>query len=200
MKIGLITNDYPFQKRFCAFEEFQYMYDDVLHLRQLHMYNLESFDTLILQEHLSLTLLKRYQSHFIHFLQSGKRLVILGEVIDTWLPGIKWENCPVNFSWWVQKGGDLPLIQKNEQHPIYQFIHFPDIKWHYHGTFTLPNGAISLAEDPEGKSIFYIDSTTYAGELIVTSVDPTFHIGLGFITQAKPFLHGLANYLRNGEK
>ena len=196
MKTAIVTNHYNFQNRFLELEEFQYMYDDVLPIRSLHMFDLLEYDTIILQEHLCLLHLKRYCSQLIKFLERGRRLVIMGEVMDHWFPGIMWENSEVNFSWWVKKDGDLPLIQKNKSHEIYNYINFPDLKWHYHGTFCPPKGAISLAETPEGKSIFYIDSVSYNGELIVTSVDPTYHIGLGFITQAKPFLHGLAKYLR----
>ena len=195
MKVAIITNHYSFQNRFFFFFEFQYMYDDILPIRFLHRYNLLEYDTIIVQEHISVFHLKRYRSRLIQFLKSGKRLIIMGEVIDGWLPHIEWETSEVNFSWWVKKDGDLPLIQRNSSHEIYQYIHFPDLKWHYHGTFHPPQGAVSLAETPEGKSIFYIDRVSYRGELIVTSVDPTYHIGLGFITQAKPFLHGLAKYI-----
>ena len=73
------------------------------------------------------------------------------------------------------------------------------MKWHYHGTFMPPAGAKSLLDVPGGRSIFYIDDTNFNGELLITTLDPMFHIGLGFINQSKPFLHGLANWLRAEE-
>lgn len=42
----------------------------------------------------------------------------------------------------------------------------------------------------------YIDNVSINGELVVTSLDPIFHIGLGFIDQTKPFLNGLTQWLR----
>lgn len=62
-----------------------------------------------------------------------------------------------------------------------------------------PEDALSLVDNDEGRSIFYIDRVSFKGELIVTSLDPIFHIGLGFIDQTKPFLHGLTNWLRGRE-
>ncbi|MGM9924381.1 MAG: hypothetical protein ACI35R_09055 [Bacillus sp. (in: firmicutes)] len=199
MTIAILTNGYSFQHRFFQMEEFQYMYDDVLHIRNLHMYDLSKYDTLIVNDRMSLKFLRRYQSCFLKFLQAGKRLVVFGEVIDNWLPGVEWENSEVNFSWWVKENGDLPLLARNTNHPLYEYIGLPDMKWHYHGTFKVPEGATSLVDTPDGRSIFYIDEVTYPGELIITTLDPMFHIGLGFIDQSKPFLHGMARWLRGEE-
>ena len=71
-----------------------------------------------------------------------------------------------------------------------------DMKWHYHGTFKVPEGAKSLVDTPDGRSIIYIDDVSYNGELVITTLDPIFHIGLGFIDQSKPFLHGMAKWLK----
>lgn len=200
MKVAVLTNGYSFQHRFFQLEEFSYMYDDVLHIRKLHTYDLTQYDTLIVTDRMSLRLLERYQTYFMKFLQEGKRLVVFGEVLDYWLPGIDWDDSEVNFSWWVKENGDLPLIARNTDHPLYQYIGLPDMKWHYHGTFKVPEGAISLVDTPDGRSIFYIDNVSYEGQLVITTLDPMFHIGLGFIDQSKPFLHGLAKWIREGEK
>ncbi|MFE0504762.1 hypothetical protein ACWF7H_09295 [Peribacillus butanolivorans] len=196
MKVAILDNGYSFHHRFFQMEEFAYMYDDVLQIRQLHTYDLSQYDTLIVNDRMSLLLLKRYQSYFIKFLQEGKRLVVFGEVLDNWLPGVYWENSEVNFSWWVKEHGDLPLKANNIDHPLYQYVCLSDMKWHYHGTFKVPEGAKSLVDTPDGRSIIYIDDLSYNGELVITTLDPIFHIGLGFIDQSRPFLHGVAKWLR----
>ncbi|MFJ3386229.1 MULTISPECIES: hypothetical protein [Lysinibacillus] len=197
--IGIVTNGLPFQKRFFEEQEFHYLYDDILHIQELHRYNLADYDTLILSCRLDIPHLKRYQSQLLTFIESGKRLIIFGEILDNWFPTIDWEDSEVNFSWWVRDGGDLPMSEQNTTHPLFKFITLRDMKWHYHGSFLPPVGAQSLLDIPGGRSLFYIDSVSFKGELVVTTLDPMFHIGLGFIDQSKPFLHGIAKWLREEE-
>ncbi|TKI60261.1 hypothetical protein FC752_15680 [Lysinibacillus varians] len=199
MMIGIVTNGLPFQNRFLAEEEFRYLYDDQLHIRELHRYDLANYDTLILSCRLDIPHLKRYQSQLLAFIESGKRLVIFGEILDHWFPTIDWQDSEVNFSWWVRNGGDLPMTAHNKTHPLFKYITLRDLKWHYHGSFLPPEGAQSLLDIPDGRSLFYIDDVSFNGELVVTTLDPMFHIGLGFIDQSKPFLHGIAKWLREEE-
>lgn len=200
MSIALIVNGTPYQNRFLEEEEFHYVYDDVLHIRDLHSHDLTQYDTVLLSCRLDITLLKRYQSKLLNVLHAGKRIVIFGEVLDHFMPTVDWEDSEVNFSWWVRPNGDLPLNQQHANHPLYHFLTVPDMKWHYHGTFMPPEGAMSLLDTPDGRSIFYVDESSFNGQLVVTSLDPMFHIGLGFINQSRPFLHGLAKWLREEEK
>lgn len=198
--IGIVTNELPFQKRFFEEEEFHYLYDDVLHIRRLHEYDLLKYETLILSCRLDILHLKRYQSQLLAFIESGKRLLIFGEILDNWFPTIDWEDSEVNFSWWVRDGGDLPMEQRNNAHPLFNYVSLREMKWHYHGSFLPPKGAQSLLDIPNGRSLFYIDRVNFNGELVVTTLDPMFHIGLGFIDKARPFLHGIAKWLREEER
>ncbi|MFC5701238.1 hypothetical protein ACFPVX_08070 [Cohnella faecalis] len=196
MKIAILSNGYSYHYRFYQMEEFRPLYDDVLNIRRLEEYDLLQYDTLIIPERMSLQLLKRYQSLFLKMLNAGKKLIVFGEVIDGWLPGVDWENSPVNFSWWVKENGDLPLSLDNMTHSLFRYIGMRDVKWHYHGTFGVPQGAFSLVNTPEGRSILYIDDVSYEGTLLVTSLDPMFHLGLGFIDQGKSFMYGFMAWLR----
>lgn len=198
--IALVTNELPFQKRFLQEEEFHYLYDDVLHIGQLHMYDLTNYDTVILSCRLDIHYLQRYQSQLLTFIESGKRIIIFGEVLDNWFPTVDWEDSEVNFSWWVRDDGELPMSQQNKSHQLFNYLSVQDMKWHYHGSFSPPKGAKSLLNIPGGRSLFYVDNVSFKGELLVTTLDPMFHIGLGFIDQSRPFLHGLAKWLRKGEK
>jgi len=194
--IAILTNGCSFHKRFFEMEEYKGFYDDVIHIQDLENISLSKYDTLIVTERLSIPYLKRNQGKFIRFINEGKRLLIFGEVLDHWFPTIDWKDSEVNFSWWVKPQGDLPLIERNNIHELYEYVTLKDMKWHYHGTFQPPAGAFSLVDNDEGRSIFYIDNVSFKGELIVTSLDPIFHIGLGFIDQTKPFMHGLTKWLR----
>lgn len=196
MKIALIVNGTPYQNRFLKEEEFHYLYDKVIHIRNLGQYDLTDYDTVLLSCRVDVTMLKKHQSDFIRILDAGKRVIVFGEVLDQFMPSVDWEDSEVDFSWWVRENGDLPLNQQHAGHPLYKHLSVPDMKWHYHGTFAPPEGAQSLLDTPDGRSIFYIDDVSFNGELIVTSLDPMFHIGLGFINKSKPFLHGLGTWLR----
>ena len=196
-KIAILTNGMSFHTRFFAMDEYKDLYDEIIHIKDLHEADLSSFDTLIVTERLSISMLKRNQGKLLSFIESGKRLFIFGEVLENWFPTIKWQDSEVNFSWWVKPQGNLPLFERNNMHALYEHVTLKDMKWHYHGTFQPPEGAFSLVDNDEGRSIFYIDNGSFKGELIVTSLDPIFHIGLGFIDQAKPFLNGLIQWLRS---
>lgn len=195
-KIAILTNGMTFHNRFFAMTEYRDFYDDVIHIEDLHKTDLSIYDTLIVTDRLSIPHLKRNQAKMIAFINSGKRLFIFGEVLDNWFPTIDWQDSVVNFSWWVKPQGDLPLVERNEYHDLYEYVTLKDMKWHYHGTFQPPEGAFSLVDNDEGRSIFYVDNTSFKGELVVTSLDPIFHIGLGFIDQTKPFMTGLTKWLR----
>ncbi|MDM5334986.1 hypothetical protein QUF56_17460 [Ureibacillus composti] len=195
-KIAILTNGMSFHNRFFAMEEYKGLYDDIIHITELHNTDLSIYDTLIVTERLSIPHLKQNQGKFISFVNSGKRLLIFGEVLDNWFPTIDWEESEVNFSWWVKDKGDLPLFERNNMHTLYEHVTLKHMKWHYHGTFQPPEGAISLVDNHEGRSIFYIDQVSFNGELVVTSLDPIFHIGLGFIDQTKLFLNGVIKWLR----
>jgi len=198
-KIAILTNGMTFHNRFFAMEQYKDFYDDVIHIADLHKTDLTPYSTLIVTDRCSIPHLKRNQAKMIAFINSGKRLFIFGEVLDNWFPTIDWKDSEVNFSWWVKPEGDLPLVEQNKYHDLYEYVTLKDMKWHYHGTFQPPKGAFSLVDNDEGRSIFYIDNASFKGELIVTSLDPIFHIGLGFIDQTKPFMAGLTKWLRGRE-
>ena len=198
-KIAILTNGCSFHNRFFAMSTYKELYDDVIHIEDLPKADLSGYDTLIVTERISIPHLKKNQGKFLSFINSGKRLFIFGEVLDNWFPTIDWCESDVNFSWWVKPQGDLPLIERNSMHELYEYVTLKDMKWHYHGTFQPPEGAFSLVDNDEGRSIFYVDNVSFKGELIVTSLDPIFHIGLGFIDQTKPFMYGLTKWLRGRE-
>ncbi|OZI12645.1 hypothetical protein CEW92_05685 [Bacillaceae bacterium SAS-127] len=197
MKTAILHNGYSFHSRFFQLEEYQSYYNDILSLRCLHQYDLDQYDVLIIPARMTPRLLLRYQALLLNFFKKGKTVIVFGEVVDRWLPKVEWKHIPVNFSWWVEKGGDLPLELCHTEHSIFQYITMQDVKWHYHGTLQPPAEAISLVNTPDGRSIFYIDEHTYGGRLIMTTLDPIFHLGLGFIDQAKDFFPHLMQWLKN---
>lgn len=198
-KIAILTNGCSFHNRFFAMEEYKGLYDDVIHILDVPTTNLLQYDTVIVTERISIPHLQLNQGKFLQLLNEGKRLFIFGEVLDNWMPTVAWQNSVVNFSWWVKPKGDLPLVERNNLHDLYEYVTLTDMKWHYHGTFMPPEGAVSLVDNDEGRSIFYIDNVSFKGELVVTSLDPIFHIGLGFINQTEPFLNGLTKWLRGSK-
>ena len=128
MSIALIVNGTPYQNRFLKEEEFHYLYDDVIHIRQLEQYDLTDYKTVLLSCRVDVTLLKNHQNSFTRVLNAGKRVIVFGEVLDNFMPTVEWEDSEVDFSWWVRENGDLPLNQQHADHPLYKHLSVPDMK------------------------------------------------------------------------
>ena len=59
-------------------------------------------------------------------------------------------------------------------------------KWHYHGAFYPPKNSQKILTNELGECIIYKD-TTFNGNLYITSLDPDFHLGQGFMPKTEGF-------------
>jgi len=122
-------------------------------------------------------------------LAAGGTVVATGESrSDLWLPGIAFTSVPTNWWWWLDPEADLGNRISAPGHPLVRDMDKAHITWHLHGWFALPGGATVLAEDAEGRAIFYEDRVTTPGQMIITSLDPMFHHGSHFMPAATLFL------------
>lgn len=172
----------------------------ILYLPELTGADLDDLKVLVVADRLHPGLLRRRAGALLAFAERGGTLVVLGEVeAHTWLPGARWEYRPTNFWWWLQSGADPGVRVRNPDHGLFRYLDPRDATWHYHGLFHPPRGATPLLvveeQGCEAGAILYEDRVSSAGRLIVTSLDPFYHYGSGFIPQASRFLFALLLWL-----
>ncbi len=92
-----------------------------------------------------------------------------------------------DFAWWLEPGADLGVTIAAPDHPLMRGMARSDLTWHLHGHFEEPEGAEVLARDREGRSILQVE-TRFGGRLLLTSLDPTYHHGSGFMPSTTRFL------------
>lgn len=168
-------------------------------LRGLEAADLEDFSTVVVSCRSNPDQLVAVAPALLTVLERGDRLVVMGETEPRrWLPHIQETPLPTNFWWWLEPGADLGLSVVAPDHPLFQHVDLATATWHYHGMFTVPDGATSLIDCTEGGSILYEDQVTWPGTLVVTSLDPIYHHGSFFMPTASRFLDGLIAWLAKG--
>ncbi|WP_257203215.1 hypothetical protein [Corynebacterium cystitidis] len=139
--------------------------------------------------------------------------------INAWLPGVHDEPRGCNF-WGWRLGEDVGIRNCNEDHPMWRnYLSHRAMHWHYHGVLTPPAGAVPLLKlveldeptgpgvDPWGTSypaipghdnvLAFYDNSTYAAEVIVTTLDASFHHGLGFMPGATQLMLRMLAWLND---
>jgi len=183
-------------------EPFNKYFKKVLYLRTLTSKQLEDIDILIVTCSSSIEQLVSHKEIFYEFLQQGKTLVVMGRNNpDRWLKDIKTIPLPFDYWWWLDKNKSIDLTVKQKEHPLFDFIAFKDMIWHYHDGFEIPKNAQSIIEHKTIEASVYFElDDYYGGNLIVTSLDPFYHHGSFFMPNATKFGFGLLNYLSNLQK
>ncbi len=130
-------------------------------------------------------------------LAAGGTVVAMGESrSDLWLPSVTFHHRPTNWWWWLAPGADLGNRVVTPDHPLMAGIGKPDITWHLHGHFDVPDGAEVLTEDAEGRALLYVDEVTTPGRMVITSLDPMYHHGSHFMPATTRFLDRFLPNLR----
>lgn len=164
-----------------------------VYLPDLKQGGLDSFDVVFVADREHPDLLVRNAPDILGVAERGGVLVIFGEnAAHRWVPDIDWEPRPTNF-WWWRTGEDHGMRKRNLDDPIW--AHFTDraMIWHHHGIFQPPTGAVTLIEvEEDGAEVgatTYIDRVSTRGEIFVTTMDPVFHHGAGFMPGATQLLY-----------
>lgn len=133
----------------------------------------------------------------LRHLDAGGTVVAMGESDShLWLPGIDFTGQSTNWWWWLEPGADLGVRIAAPKHALFQRLSLRDCTWHLHGTFVPPPDAEVLLVEGDGRPIHYIDRTTTAGTMIVTSLDPFYHHGSHFMPATTRFLDGFLPWLK----
>jgi hypothetical protein len=171
-------------------------FDEIIYTRDLPEVDLSAFDTLLVSCRTDPSVLRPRREQIADFLASGKTVVAMGSTgHPDWLPDVKWTDTPTNF-WWWKEGGEIGLKIAAPDHPLFTRLTLADVTWHYHGYFKVPDGAQSLVDVGEFGSIFYEDTVSTPGRLLITSLDPMYHHGSYFMPATTRFLDGFLPYLK----
>lgn len=125
----------------------------------------------------------------------GVDLVVLGENdADQWLPGIRHQTRPTIF-WWWRTGEDSRIRKAAPTHPAWEIFSQRATVWHYHGVLAGGPAATSLVDlhtdtgELDG-SLLLLDESGPA-RLLVSTMDPFYHHGSGFMPGATQLLHAI---------
>lgn len=164
------------------------------HIRTAALEELADAEVVVLADRLRPDLLARWTETILDCLARGATGVVFGEnAVGQWLPGVREQRRPTVF-WWWRTGEDHRLRLRAPAHPAWAFFAERAVIWHYHGVLEPPDGAVSLVDlhtedgDRDG-SILYIDETSTPGRLLVTTMDPVYHHGSGFMPGATQLLY-----------
>lgn len=138
-----------------------------------------------------------HTERILGFLKRGGMVVAMGDTgQNQWLPDVSLTLVETNFWWWLEPGSDLGLKIADQSHDMFAEMGKSDVSWHLHGLFDVPEGAKSLVDYRDGRSVLYEDTQNYAGHLIVTSLDPMYHHGAYFMPATTRFLYGFIPWIR----
>jgi hypothetical protein len=172
-------------------------FDALVRPESLSNIDLDRFDILLVPCRTNPERLAPHRGLIEAFLAAGRTVVAMGETEpQMWLPSVRFTAQETNWWWWLEPGASLHLHVTKPDHPLFRHIGPADIAWHLHGWFELPEGAMSLINNAQGHSIFYLDEVTTSGRMIVTSLDPFYHHGSHFMPATTRFLDGFLPWLR----
>ena len=164
--------------------------------------------------------LERIVPHVLAFLQRpGVKVFVDGEnAVGTWLPGTGAERRGTAF-WAWRTGEDLGRRSVNGDHPLWRQGYLSDqaVHWHYHGVLAPPPSATPLVvlepvpgadpdrTDPWGEPyralsdhpnvLLYHDAGTFPAEVVVSTMDATYHHGAGFMPGATQLFYRMLDWL-----
>ncbi len=181
---GSFYHDYLFKACGGKFGE---IFDTKIYLPDLYKEDLSSFDYVVISSRLNPKFLMQNANKFLEFINNGGHIVLLGGAEVEFLPHLHYQSSEVNFWWWVHKGADLPLYAFDASHQLWDFLRVGECKWHYHGVFKENEKYEKILVNEIGEAII-CKSHHFKGNLYLTSLDPDFHIGQGFMPVTIPFL------------
>lgn len=170
-----------------------------VYLPELDAAQLASADALIVTCRTPPGRLKQKLPLLEEFVARGGTLVIMGETDPhLWWPHHAFTPMAIDFTWWLEPGGDSGLRFPDHQHPLFRHVPAAHCHWHYHGGFAADSAARTIIDCKQGLAVLIDDAHTLApGRVVATGLDPFYHHGAGFMPNATRFLHGFLSWLRS---
>ena len=129
----------------------------------------------------------------------GKTVIVLGEnKVEQWLPGVGYSFRPTVF-WMWRTGEDNGTRLRLPEDPMWEFFTPRSVSWHHHGLLHPRPGARSLVvmeeDGDEIGTLMYVDEVNQPARLLVTTMDPVYHHGSGFMPGASQLLYSLLRWV-----
>ena len=183
---------------------------------------LDDFDAVYVAARLHPGVLHRIAPLVVDFLATpGKRMYVDGEnSVGDWLPGTSETRRGTNFWGWRTRE-DVGRRSVNQDHPFWDLLANDAVHWHYHGVLTHPASAVPLVrleempddgsnpEDPwklpyraipgHPNTLMYHDAGSFPAELVVSTMDASYHHGSGFMPGATQLMYRMMHWLRGAD-
>lgn len=176
-----------------------------VHARSGASADLADADVVVVADRIRPDLLRPWAPALVARAEAGATLVVLGENdVGSWLPGAREQARPTIF-WWWRTGEDSRIRPRRGDHPAGEWFADRALVWHYHGVLTPPHGAVSLVDLHTGDggvdgSLLYVDEVSTAGRILVTTMDPVYHHGSGFMPGATQLLYSALRWATGGAR
>ena len=157
---------------------------------------LRELDVLIVGDRLHPGVRSRFEPAIREALQDpGKTIAVLGEnSVQDWLPGVGYSFRPTVF-WAWRTGTDTGTRLRLPEDPLWEFFTRRAVDWHHHGLLHPPSGARSLVtmeeDGTDSGALLFIDEVNQPARLLVTTMDPVYHHGSGFMPGATQLLYSI---------
>ena len=161
---------------------------------------LAGLDAVIVGDRLHQGQLARFAPALREALQDpAKTVAVLGEnKVEDWLPGVGYTFRPTVF-WTWRTGEDNGTRLRLPEDPMWQFLTPRAVAWHHHGVLHPCPGArqlVVMEEDgAELGALLYVDEVNQPARLLVTTMDPVYHHGSGFMPGASQLLYSLLRWV-----
>lgn len=170
-------------------------------LRSLGSTNLSEFPCLTIPCRTNGERLAPHRARLADFMNDGGTLVVMGETHPhLFLDGVIFTPEPTNFWWWLETDADLGVRIKDPKHPLMLGIGQRDVTWHVHGTLAFDEESETIVDwqpsDTAGGAILAVQNRG-KGRLVITTLDPIYHHGSGFMPATTAFLKGFLPALRS---
>nr|WP_299503032.1 hypothetical protein [uncultured Rhizobium sp.] len=198
-KIGYVTWGNAAQVR--SFQDFAYLLDDMLYLRELDRHDLGAYAAIIIPDVMDCVELRAHARQLNDYVRNGGFLIVFSirdieNIID--VVDLKWQ--PVNardWLWWTRPNPYLEVRQPEPRHPICDSISLADMSWHWMGALEKhPKAEQILTLDDDSLSLFMdFPNLQGGGRLMVTTLDPHGHNGERFMPATTRFLEAFYPWL-----
>ncbi|CAM4007633.1 hypothetical protein [Corynebacterium belfantii] len=186
---------------------------------EMDEHSLDNCDALFIAARQHPQIMQQIAPHVLNFMgRAGVKTFVDGEnQVGTWLPGVKETRRGTNF-WAWRTGEDLGRRSINPAHPMWNYLSDEAVHWHYHAVLNPPEGATALVHlevldnhrdedhlDPWGEHylaiageqnvLLYHDEVSFPSEIVVSTMDATYHHGAGFMPGATQLFYRMLRWL-----
>ena len=123
------------------------------------------------------------RERLVAYLQVGGTIVSFEEPTLPWLP----------HGDWTWRKVDVETLTAN-CHPIVRDLTPAEVRWHAHGAFAPYPGLEPLLRDAEGEIVLGLDEASFAGRLLLGTLDPDCHAGFGS-GRTRPLLNRILTWV-----